>query len=133
MPKNKKRGPSKPNGMNLAQAKSYEKQVRKQEASAEGYAIFQNLSGILQQEIIDAAFMAANDMFHMGPGRCEQFGRLIIYYRDEIVKIINSDYEDDKDLDFAKGMIDRRLQQICGDKFDPWEVRYDMKDGGEMR
>lgn len=125
MPKNKKRGPSKPHGMNLAQAKAYEKQVHKQAVSAEGYAIFQNLSGILQQEIIDAAFMAANDLFHMGPGRCEEFGRLIIQYRDEIVKIINSDYEDDKELAFAKGKIDQRLQQICGDKFDHWEVRYE--------
>lgn len=128
MPKNKKRGFSKPHGMNLAKAKAYEKEVRKQAVSAEGYAIFQNLSGILQQEIIDAAFMAANDMFHMGPGRCEEFGRLIIKYRDEITKLVNSDYEDDKELSFAKGKIDQRLQKICGEKFDPWEVRYGKTD-----
>lgn len=69
--------------------------------------------------------MAANDLFGMGPGRCEAFGQRIIKYRDEIAKLINSDYEDDQELVYAREKIDRRLRQICGNKFEPWEVRYD--------
>ena len=78
-----------------------------------------------RQEVVDSAFMAASDVFQMGPGRCEAFGQKIIEYRDEIAKLINSDYEDDQELVYAKAKIDQRLKQICGDKFEPWEVRYE--------
>lgn len=68
--------------------------------------------------------MAANDLFKMGPGRCEEFGKRIILYRNEISDLINLDAKDDPDIIYAKAKIDERLRQICGDKFDPWEVRY---------
>ncbi len=124
MKKQKKHGPTKPQGLNLAQTMRLEKQVKQETIHAEAWALFRRWSNNLQQEVIDAAFMAANDMFGMGPGRCEEFGKLIISYRDEITELINTDYEDDTELVYAKAKIDQRLKQICGGKFDPWEVRY---------
>lgn len=84
----KKRGPAKPQGMNLAQAKAREKLVFDELVKAEAWKLFLRWSDHLQQEVIDAAFMAANDLFGMGQGRCEAFGGRIILYRDEIAKLI---------------------------------------------
>lgn len=78
----------------------------------------------LQQMCIDAAFMAAADVFQMGPGRCEAFGTAMADYVNAMAKLIVSDAKDDPDMEYAREKVDRRLKQICGEKFDPWEVRY---------
>lgn len=128
MEKNKRHGTTrKPQGMNLAQTKKWEREEFDRIVQAEAWKIFLKWSQSLQQEVMDAAFMAANDVLKMGPGRCEEFGRRVILYRNEISNLINSDAKDDPDIVYAKAKIDERLKQICGDKFEPWEVRY--KDG----
>jgi hypothetical protein len=123
----KRRGPGKPQGMNLAQSRQRERQAFDQLVRAEAYRLLQQQADHLLQQSADAFFMAAADVFHMGPGRCEQFGQLAVEYLHEIASLVNEDYESDKDLVFAKEKIDRRMRQICGDKFQPWEVRYGRK------
>lgn len=55
------------------------------------YAIkFDRQMQILQQMCIDSAFMAANDVFQMGPGRCEQFGQAISDYLHEMAGMLCS-------------------------------------------
>ena len=124
MPKNKKRGPCKPHGMNLAQAKTAEKQARDDAIRAEAWTLFMVYRDNLLQQCMDAAFMAAADVFHMGTGRCVEFGNTALQYLQEIAQLVNVDFEDDKDLVYAREKIDRRLKQICGENFEPWEVRY---------
>lgn len=124
MPKSKKRSPGKPRGMNLAQSRQYERQVFNGLVDAAAQEILIQRSGILQQQVIDAAFFAANDLFHLGPTRCRAFGELIVRYVHEIAVLVNSDAEDDPDISYAKGKLDQRMQRICGGNFDPWEVRY---------
>lgn len=71
------------------------------------------------QMCLDAALIAANDVFQCGPGRCEDF--VIAYSRNfsEILEDFNS-----VDADYAFADIDRRLEKICGDKFVPYTERY---------
>lgn len=79
---------------------------------------------ILQQMCMDAAFMAAADVFQMGPGRCEAFGAAMIDYVHEMASLMVEDGKSDPEMEYAKEKVDRRLRKICGEKFEPWEVRY---------
>lgn len=79
---------------------------------------------ILRQMCIDSAFMAANDVFQMGPGRCEQFGQAMTEYLMEMSSMMLEDAKSDKDLAYTQEKVDQRLKKICGDKFVPWEERY---------
>lgn len=82
---------------------------------------------MLQQMCLDAAFMAAAEVFQMGPGRCETFGQAMVEYVHEIARLMVDDARDDPEMEYTKEKVDRRLRKICGDKFEPWEVRYGAK------
>ena len=88
-------------------------------------AVFLTKMDTLQQMCIDAAFMAAADVFQMGPGRCEAFGTSMKDYLNEMASLMADDAKGDPDIAYTKETVDRRLKKICGEKFDPWEVRYD--------
>lgn len=66
----------------------------------------------------DAAAIAANEVFHMGPTRSVAFHRAYQQAYLEIVDAIN----EDSDLAFAR--LDRRLSRIFGDGFVPHGERY---------
>lgn len=78
----------------------------------------------LQQMCIDAAFFAAADVFQMGPGRCEAFGQAMVDYLHEMAGMMINDGRNDAELAYAFGKVDQRMQKICGEKFEPWEVWY---------
>lgn len=102
--------------------------LAKIEAAAEAKyrAAFLDKMSTLQQMCIDAAFLAAADVFHMGPGRCEAFGRSMTEYLHEIARMMLDDAKDDPELAYTREKVDGRLRKICGEKFEPWEVRYDQ-------
>ena len=43
---------------------------------------------------------------------------------NDIGILMHDDQKDDKDYIYTRGVVDRKLKKICGDKFQPWEVRY---------
>lgn len=43
---------------------------------------------------------------------------------NEMAAIRAEDKKSDPQYVFTREKVDARLKQICGDKFDPWEVRY---------
>lgn len=96
----------------------------KQQAEMKYRAKFYVEMDILRQMCIDSAFMAANDVFQMGPGRCEQFGQAMTDYLMEMADMMNEDGKTDKDLTYTCEKVDKRLKKICGEKFQPWEERY---------
>ena len=49
----------------------------------------------------DAAFMAANEVLHLGPGRAEEFGKAFVKYANEIAELIVADSKDDKRIEYA--------------------------------
>lgn len=91
-------------------------------------SLFQRKISMTMQIVQDAAFLAASDVFQMGPGRCEAFGVAIRNYVNEIAKTMYDDQKGDLDYVYTREKVDQRLKQICGDKFDPWEVRYGETD-----
>lgn len=72
----------------------------------------------------DAAFLAAADVLHMGPGRCEAFGAALTGYVNEMAALRARDKQADPEYVYTREKVDARLRKICGDKFEPWEVRY---------
>lgn len=73
------------------------------------------------QMCLDAASMAANDVFHMGPKTAPLFAAA---YSKYIGKIARTAIEDTPDMEYTWAKIDERLQQIYGENFQPHEVRY---------
>ena len=85
---------------------------------------FRQKMDMLQQMCVDAAFLAAADVFEMGPGRCEKFGTAMMDYLHEMARLMVEDARDDPGVVYTKEAVDRRLRKICGEKFEPWEVKY---------
>ena len=76
----------------------------------------------------DAAFMAANEVLHLGPARAYEFGAAFIKYANEIANLIATDAKDDKNVEYAKTVIDRRLLPIVGEElFVEFEERYGLR------
>ena len=76
----------------------------------------------------DAAFMAANEVLQLGPGRAEAFGNAFVKYANEIANLIVTDSKDDKNVEYAKTVIDRRLLPIVGEElFVPFDERYGLR------
>ena len=69
----------------------------------------------------DAAFLAAAEVFHMGPGRVPAYSAAFDAALHDIAKMT---VEDTKDMEYTKTKLDQRLRQICGEHFVPWEERY---------
>lgn len=89
--------------------------------------LFQRRIDMTMQIVQDAAFLAAADVFQMGAGRCEAFGVAIREYVNEIACTMLADQKSDPKYVYTREKVDRRLKQICGDKFEPWEARYGEK------
>lgn len=77
------------------------------------------------QMSLDAAMMAANELYHMGPKRAEAFRDTFCKYYDEVAVMLLDNDKGDKESDYAKGVVDRKIKQIVGEElFVPWEERY---------
>jgi len=74
------------------------------------------------QMCLDAAMLAANEEFHMGPTRAEGFAAS---FSEALMEIATMTADDDGGIVVIKQRLDERLQKICGNKFQPWDVRYD--------
>lgn len=83
-----------------------------------------NARAVHTQMCLDAAMIAANEVFNMGPTRCEDFACAFTEALNEIAHMTVNDAKGDKDLWYTKAKVDDRLKKICGDKFAPWDERY---------
>lgn len=92
--------------------------------------LFDRKMDMVMQLTYDSAFLAAADVFHMGPGRCVSFGTALKGYLEEIAAMMNEDQKDDKNYVYTREKVDARLKQICGDNFTPWEERYKVGETG---
>lgn len=76
------------------------------------------------QMCLDAAMIAANEVFNMGPTRCLDFVKAFNQALSEIANMTVEDGKTDKELWKTKDALDKTLKKICGENFEPWEVRY---------
>ena len=72
----------------------------------------------------DAAMIAANEVLQMGSGRAKEFALAFTEAINDIGVMMFEDQQDDKEFVYTKARVDRRLKEICGENFEPWEVRY---------
>lgn len=74
-----------------------------------------------RQLMCDLAMIALSNTFGFGPERCHRFleelVRVFTHYSDKWAS-------DTPDTEYARECIDRRLREICGEYFKPWEERY---------
>lgn len=76
---------------------------------------------------LDAALMAAHEVFQLGPGRAQQFLKA---YNDAMQKLAELYIEDceenhDKQIDYAKGTRDALIRSIVGEgNFVPFDKSY---------
>ena len=73
----------------------------------------------------DAAFMAANEVLGLGPGRARAFGEAFVRYANEIADLVVEDSKADDEIVYAKTVLDRRIREIVGEEnFSPFDERY---------
>lgn len=87
-------------------------------------ALYQAKMRMTLQLAQDAAMIAANEVLQLDPGRAEEFALAFMETINDIGILMHDDQKDDKDYIYTRGVVDRRLKKICGDKFQPWEERY---------
>ena len=78
---------------------------------------------VTAQIMCDAAQIALNEEFNFGADRCEKFVNQLIKTYSEICDIFNADI---KDREYAKAKLDERLQEVCKEKFVPFQKRYSI-------
>ena len=100
--------------------------LRRLEAKAElkYAALYQAKMRMTLQIAQDAAMIAANEVLQMGPGRAPEFANKMREVVNEIADVMLKDQKDDEKFAYTRGVVDRRLKKICGENFEPWEVRY---------
>lgn len=73
----------------------------------------------------DAAMIAAQVIFGMGPKRAADFHAAYTKTANEIAKLIVEDAKADEMLEYTKDTVDKRIRQIVGpENFRPWDERY---------
>ena len=87
-------------------------------------ALYQKKMRMTLQIARDAAMIATNEVLQMGPGRAKEFALAFTAAVNDIGTMMFEDQQDDKEFVYTKARVDRRLKEICGENFQPWEVRY---------
>ena len=87
-------------------------------------ALYQAKMRMTLQLAQDAAMIAANEVLQMGPGRAKEFALAFTEAINDIGVMMFDDQMDDPEFVYTKARVDRRLKEICGENFEPWEERY---------
>ena len=87
-------------------------------------ALYHAKIGMTLQIAQDAAMIAANEVLQMGPGRAKEFAMAFTEAVNDIGTMMFEDQMDDPEFVYTKARVDRRLKEICGENFQPWEERY---------
>lgn len=76
------------------------------------------------QQCVDMMMIAANEEYGLGPERLNRLEKTFYSVFKEYAEMTIEDAKDDKAIEYTKSKLDRKLEQICGEYFKPWEVRY---------
>ena len=75
----------------------------------------------MRQLMADLLVIVLHDQFRFSRSQIIKALDALTALHDEFAVIFNGDT---KDQEYSRSVLDRRLQQIAGDKFIPWEERY---------
>lgn len=76
------------------------------------------------QQSKDIMLIAANRVFGFGPDRAKKLADAFDEVYREYATLCVTDAKDDKEIWYTKEKMDRALQEICGEHFEPWDERY---------
>ena len=76
------------------------------------------------QQCADMLLIAANDEFGFGADRLNRLEEVFFSVFTEYADMAIEDGKDDPDIVYTRDKLDRKLQQIMGPHFRPWEERY---------
>lgn len=76
------------------------------------------------QQCVDMMMIAANEEYGLGPERLNRLEKTFYSVFKEYAEMTIEDAKDDKAIEYTKSKLDRKLEQICGEYFKTWEVRY---------
>ena len=76
------------------------------------------------KQCVDMMMIAANEEYGLGPERLNRLEKTFYSVFKEYAEMTIEDAKDDKAIEYTKSKLDRKLEQICGEYFKPWEVRY---------
>lgn len=91
------------------------------------YAImFDRRVETLAQMFMDAAMLAAHDVFNLGPGRAARFMQAVKdNYREMSDMALRDAADGDEEIWYTRAKLDEQLLAIVGEEnFHPFEVRY---------
>ena len=72
----------------------------------------------------DMLAIAANEALGLGP---ERVGRLLDAYDavlTEYADMVEEDSRDDRSIEYTRAKVDKRLESVLGERFEPWQKRY---------
>ena len=111
------------------EAKLKEKEKEFARLLAEAHANYQRMLKMGMQQSHDAAIMAIDDVFDVNEYSAQKFHLAHIDYVNKIAHMVVVEDKDDKEMEWTKATVDRRLLQIVGKKnFVPWDERM-VEDG----
>lgn len=76
------------------------------------------------QQCADMMLIAANAEFGFGADRLNRLEEVFFSVFTEYADMAIEDGKDDPDIVYTRDKLDRKLQQIMGKHFRPWEERY---------
>lgn len=78
------------------------------------------------QQCCDMMLIAAHVAFGFGSDRLARLKEAYDSAFNEYADMAISDSADDPSIEYTKSKLDRKLKQILGDRFVPWEERYEF-------
>ena len=96
--------------------------LARQQARTEALCRQQRLFTI--QQCADMMLIAANAAFGFGEDRLAKLQRTYEEVFREYANMAISDGRDDPEIEYTRAKVDRKLEQILGGSFRPWEERY---------
>ena len=77
-----------------------------------------------RQFVLDAAVLAAHDVFGAGEKRMYDFYASMHEWLQKISEMILEDAQDDKEIVYSKDKLDEALKPLLGQNFRPYDERY---------
>lgn len=74
---------------------------------------------------MDAALLAAHEVFGLGPGRAKKFYDTVRDELTDIFMLIMEDKKDDPELTYTFSVINRKIKAIMGDDYIDERKRYE--------
>lgn len=107
----------------MAKPNTYIQLRQAQQTIRELLAKVELMKGFTLQQSLDMALITLHREFGFGPDRCQKFSKLFMKTFVEYAQLCVSDGADDEEIVYTKAVVDRELEEACGEII-PFDQRY---------